>query len=185
MSNWVDLSDQIADFSDKIVHYLEELNILDKVELLQADHLGLRFENVEQIENIKSELLKEGKIISSAVVNGREILIFEMTKPIEFDKWQVECIELPYPKPNQEYMDGWEHVEFVIPSDANTMEEFREDFKDYFSENYDLISREDYSESVPQAESDQLPNPSIVLRKDKNITIKFHPRSIKRVVSEK
>ena len=99
-------------------------------------------------------------------------------------EWNVECVELPYPKPNQSYQDGWEHVEFVIPSQAMDMDELRADFVKFFPE-IDIEALKEkgvYSEEVPHAEGDQLPNPSITLCKSKMLSMKFHAHTIAQVV---
>jgi predicted metalloenzyme YecM len=185
-SSWDILQKELLiSFLPKVRNYLQELNVLSQVEMLQADHLGLRFKNIETIENLKKELGKVGKMISSAVVNGRKIFIFELNNPLIFGDWHIPCIELPYPKEKQEYADGWEHIEFVIPSNASSLENFKKDFMSFLPLlNIDkLIEEDQYSESVPKVEIVQLPNPSILLNKSLNLTIKFHPKPIKDIVS--
>ena len=176
---------ELTDFEERISQYLEELQITEKVQPFFVDHLGLRLKNTNDILVLKNELLEKGQIISSAIINGRKILIYKLDTPIQIQNWHVPCIELPYPKPDHSYPDGWEHIEIVIPSSAVTLEEFKDSFKSYFSE-IDIESlkqKGQYSEDEPRSESDQLPNPTIALRKNKNTAIKFHARTIEQIVS--
>ncbi len=179
------LGKELQDFEDRIFQYLTELGISEKVRPLFADHVGLRFKDASDIQALKNELEVKGNILSSAIVNGREILIYKMTLPIKLKDWFIPCIELPYPKPDHSYPDGWEHIELVIPSSATTLDELRNDFQNFFPEiNIDSLKQKgQYSEDEPKSESDQLPNPTIALRKDKNTTVKFHARTIEEIVS--
>jgi len=184
-SNWDILkSEELPLFLENIESYLIELNLSEKVQPLHLDHLGLRFEDMGQIEFLANEIGSEGELISSAIVNGRKILIFELKIPLIFGKWEVPCIELPYPKNPHEYSNGWEHLEFVVPSEAKSLEDFRKDLLDFIPDlNIEKLKlKHEYSESLPKADSDKIPNPSIILRKEQNIAIKFHPNSIKKVV---
>ncbi len=66
-----------------------------------------------------------GKVISQAQINGRPIIVIEFDKMLESRGWKIECLELPYPAEGKIYpTEGWEHVEFVIPSHAETADEF-------------------------------------------------------------
>lgn len=179
------LGKELQDFEDRVFQYFTELGIFEKVRFLSADHLGLRLKDVSDIQALKNDLEKNGSMISSAVVNGREILIYKMILPIKIKNWSIPCIELPYPKLGHSYPDGWEHIEMVIPSSAMTLDELRHDFQVFFPDiNIESLKQKgQYSEDEPKSESDQLPNPTIALRKNKITTIKFHARTIEEIVS--
>lgn len=179
------LNKELKEFEERIVQFLSELGIQEKVESLFVDHLALRIKDTNDILSLKNELKSKAKVISSAIVNGREILIYKLNNPLQLRNWFVPCIELPYPKPDHSYPDGWEHIEIVFPSSATTIEALRTDFQNYFSEmSIDVLkSIGQYSEEIPQTENEQLPNPSIILRKNKNTAIKFHARTIEEVVA--
>jgi uncharacterized protein len=183
---WNLMIKKLPSFLQEIEKYLKELNLLEKAKLLESDHLALRFKNIDDVKKIEKELSEKNKIISSAIVNGRKILIFELVNPFKFNDWQINCIELPYPKENQDYPDGWEHIEFVVPSKSESLESFKNDFEKYFFElNIEkLIENGQYSESFPvkESESKELPNPTISLQKRLGLAIKFHPKSIKEIV---
>ena len=174
----------LKEFEGRIFQYLDELRIQEKAQSLFVDHLGLRIKEVNSIAALKNELDIKGKTISSAIVNGREILIYKLNSPLRLGSWSISCIELPYPKPDHSYPDGWEHIEIVIPSSATTLAELRHDFQNFFPEvNIESLKQKgQYSEDEPRSENDQLPNPTIVLRKSKDTTIKFHARTIEEVV---
>ncbi|MDP4001063.1 MAG: VOC family protein [bacterium] len=183
--NLQQLLEELQGFEERIIRYLTELKIQDKVQFLFVDHLCVRLKDINNILLLKKELGTKSKIISSAIVNEREIIIYKLDTPVRLQNWFVPCIELPYPKPGHSYPDGWEHIEIVFPSSAKTIEGLRTDFQNYFPEiNMDTLKENgQYSEEVPKSESDQLPNPSIVLRKNKNTAIKFHAQTIEKVVS--
>lgn len=182
----MNIFDKLPLFLDEIERYLKELGILEKVKLLQADHIAIRFKEIEKVKQFENKLGKNNKIISSAIVNGRKILIFELKKPVKFRNWEINCVELPYPKENQKYPDGWEHIEFVISSNSKNLDDFRKKIKNYFPElNIEKLNRTgQYSEAFPVKDGDtkELPNPTISLQKRLGLTIKFHPKSIKEVV---
>ncbi len=69
-------------------------------------------------------------MISQAKINGRPIIVIEFDKALESRGWKIECLELPYPAEGKIYPnESWEHVEFVIPSHAETADEFLADLK--------------------------------------------------------
>ena len=91
-------------------------------------------------------------------------------------------MELPYPKQNHDYADGWEHIEFVLNDAENTMDGVRRALQEKFKLDFDLLkSKYNYSEDEPHAEGDQLPNPTIGLKVN-GVGIKFHAKPIQEVV---
>lgn len=183
-TTWTSLQSSLPDFYTRIDSFLCELDISDSVKHLSIDHAGLRFGDKSDVDRLREELSHHGHCFSAEIVNGREILLFQLNEPLQFGHWNIHSIELPYPKPGHDYEDGWEHIEFVIPSDADSLDQIRKNFLEAFPSltiEY-LQNTYRYSEDMPLAESDQLPNPTIAIRKDKNLCIKFHPKSIQEVV---
>lgn len=176
--------EELRAFAKRISDFLNELGIAARVRGLVLDHICVRLGEVADVETARERLSENGKVISSAIVNGREILIFEMDEPIRIGDWAVPCIELPYPKSDHGYPDGWEHAEFVIPSEETTLVGFRADFSGFFPGlDIEELRREGIlSESEPESESDQLPNPTVTLRKDTRTAVKFHPCPIVEIV---
>lgn len=181
---WNTLQDSLTNFHERITLLTNELHIADTAEKLIIDHAGIRIAEKADVDSFREELAQYAHCFSSEIVNGREIMLFQLHEPLRFCVWEIPCIELPYPKVHHEYKDGWEHIEFVVPSEATTLEHMRQDFNAQFPicDIEEIKVRYAYSEDVPAAESDQLPNPSIAIRKDKNTCIKFHPKSIQEVV---
>ncbi len=69
--------------------------------------------------------LAYGEEISCAQINGRPIIVIRFNQPLQVSHWQIECLELPYPAQGKTYLEqSWEHVEFVIPSQALSAEAF-------------------------------------------------------------
>jgi len=182
--NWAFLKDDARRFFGEVEQFLGELGIEHLVKNLESDHMGVRCENPDTVAQLSSEIQSEGTLLSSSIVNGREIQILELASPLTLGTRSVHCVELPYPKQNHAYTDGWEHIEFVIPSSARTLSEFRSEFIQTFPriDMPHLAALGIYSESLPQAGDDQRPNPTIELTKSKNLTVKFHPASIKEIV---
>lgn len=153
---------------------------------LEIDHIGLRVANPENVGKLAEKLDREsiGRThLSKAVVNGRPIMIYELSSPIKIGEHTIPCVELPYPSNNHDFpRDGWEHAEFVIPSEASSGDEFLKEFREMFpSYNGDL------KVDSPKVEGEQLANPTIIIRnpEDKMQCIKFHPRPIKEIVLTK
>lgn len=167
----------------KLNEALEALDMLEECKGLEIDHICVRLKNESDIDALKIQLHEAGKTISSVNVNGREISIIQLDEPLDVDPWQTYGVELPYPKANHNYADGWEHVEFVLRAAENTMDGVREAFMDKFAhlDRSQLEGKYAYSEDEPQADRDQLPNPTIGLRVN-GIGLKFHANPIQVVV---
>lgn len=180
---WETLQAQVEVFSQQLDTALAELGISEKAKTLEIDHICVRLKNNSDVADLKEQLTRMGQIISSANVNGREISIIQLDKAIQLGSWRVYGVELPYPKPNHDYSDGWEHVEFVLPGAENTIDGVRHAFMDTFAE-LDLDHLQNtyaYSEDDPQADDKQLPNPTVGLKVN-GIGLKFHANPIQVVV---
>lgn len=181
--SWSTLQTQLADFSERLNTSLQELGIQDICTDLSIDHICVRLKETNDVENLKQELELLGKIISAVNVNGREIMIIQLNQAIDLGHWKTFGVELPNPKPNHNYHDGWEHVEFVLSDAENTMHGVRKAFTEKFP-NLNIQKLKDdysYSEDEPHADGDQLPNPTIGLKVN-GVGIKFHANPIQKVV---
>jgi|AntRauTorckE6833_2_1112554.scaffolds.fasta_scaffold10168_3 predicted metalloenzyme YecM len=170
-------------FSEKLKLSLRELGIQDECSKLEIDHICVRIAKETDVDSLKNELENVGQIISAVNVNGREIMIIQLTDALHLGAWRTNGVELPYPKPNHKYEDGWEHVEFVLEGAENTMGGVRKAFFECFPDlNVEhLKSDYAYSEDEPHADGDQIPNPTIGLKVN-NVGIKFHANPIQKVV---
>lgn len=182
---WEQLFSTTDDFSRKLNESLAELGIFDKCQDLIIDHICVRLKNNSDVESLKQSSANIGQIISSVEVNGREISIIRLSTPLKIGNWQVGCIELPFPKPNHSYQDGFEHVEFVLDDTENTMTGVQRSFTKRFDlDKETLVGKYSYSEDETHAKGDQLPNPTVGLKVD-GVGIKFHAISIEEVVGFK
>lgn len=182
---WEHLLKTAPPFVRDIKWFLGELGIQELAITLDADHLGLRLADPGAVRALHDELLNLGhESISDAIVNGRMIHIIRLKEPLAIGPWSIPCIELPYPKTGHAYEDGWEHIELVLPTEADSLDGFRHVFAAAFpSLDIAVLAKAGlYEETDPHSEEDQLPNPSLVLEKRKGLTVKFHPRSIEEVV---
>ena len=125
---WNSLLSQTEVFTNILINALDELGIRDTCKDFEIDHICVRLKDTDDVENLKQDLELVGEIISAVNVNGREIMIIQLNQPISLGDWQTYGIELPNPKPNHNYQDGWEHVEFVFSNVENTMNGVREAF---------------------------------------------------------
>lgn len=180
---WKDIREQEELFSSRLTGALSHLGILEQCKGFSICHACVRIKNPDNVTEVKENVSHVGKIISSAIVNGREILIIQLDVPLIVGNWSVNGIELPYPKQNHSYEDGLEHVEFVLPDIENTMGAVREKVVEIIKNVSfeELKQKYSYSEDEPEAEGDQKPNPTISLKVD-GIGIKFHALSIQDVV---
>jgi|SRR6185369_15655850 len=80
---------------------------------LLCDHICYRVADAHRYENLQSGLKTYGELISEAVIGGRPISTFHLREPYRFQGNNIDCIELPSPKPGSSYPEGWEHAEFV------------------------------------------------------------------------
>jgi predicted metalloenzyme YecM len=181
--SWVALQGNIEPFTRKLFSALTELGILEQCQKLSIDHICVRLEDVASVDHLKQQLVKVGQIISSIPVNGREIIIFQLSQALDLGPWHTYGVELPYPKSSHSYADGWEHVEFVLAGAENTMNGVRQAFKKTFLklDKDQLAAEYAYREDEPQAAGDQTPNPTISLKVN-GIGLKFHARPIQAVV---
>ncbi|BDR14183.1 VOC family protein [Vibrio sp. STUT-A11] len=172
-------------FVDKIEALASMLRL--DLSLAQADHIALRINDTETAQQAHQAWAQYGKVISQAQINGRPIIVIEFAKMLESRGWKIECLELPYPAEGKLYpTEGWEHIEFVIPSHAETADEFLADLKhtypDFGAQFYKL---EDMGVKIklssPKGEGERLNNPTVAF-KYQGVCIKLHPYSLKAIV---
>ena len=104
---------QIPEFLKKMFHALNHDRI--DVAAYELDHICYRVESTERYEELKKQLLQQGTLLGETPINGRPIATYKLIKPATFKERTIPCIELPAPKQNTFYPEGFEHAEFVIP----------------------------------------------------------------------
>lgn len=154
---------------------------------LVPDHVALRINDQDSAEQAHTEWKNYGTEISNATINGRPIIVIELSrKPTLFGN-EVECLELPYPAKGKHYpQEGWEHVEFVVPSEASNANDFLKELKNKFpvlAERWSAFEESGIKTklSSPKGEGERLPNPTVAFKKN-GVCIKLHPWSLKQVV---
>lgn len=136
-------------------------------------------------------LLKGGMmatLLKESLVNGRSIALLTFHQPLPFCGQAVSVLELPFPKGKTYPVEGWEHIEIVVPMlDGETVEQWIErcDKRWALSENPQIKLKI----SEPKVSGERLPNPSIAISlADKTLqnhcTIKLHPHSIEKICKE-
>lgn len=96
--------------------------------------------------------------------------------------WQIECLELPYPAQGKTYPEqSWEHVEFVIPSQALSAEAFCEELKGGYpslAEKWHQLNELGIKVklSSPQGEGERLANPTIAFQWQGGVLSCIHTR---------
>lgn len=128
LNSWENLQKSLETFTNLLTSALDIAGIRKEAEQLPIDHICIRLDTPVKVDALKKELEDKGEIISSVDVNGREISMIQLHTPLKIGKWSVSAIELPYPKENHNYSNGWEHVEFVLPEAENTMGGVKESF---------------------------------------------------------
>ncbi|MDF2155279.1 VOC family protein [Vibrio sp. CAU 1672] len=158
------------------------------VSLAQADHIALRINDPQTAQQAHAAWCDYGSVISQAQINGRPIIVIEFAHALESRGWKIECLELPYPAEGKLYpAEGWEHVEFVIPSHAESAEEYLADLKHTYPA-FGLRCNEleklgvKMKLSSPKGEGERLSNPTVAF-KYQGVCIKLHPHSLKHIVA--
>lgn len=153
----------------------------------QADHIALRVNDWATAEALHQAWLTYGEEWSNNEINGRPIVIIGLHQPIVLGEWQIEAIELPYPKAGKVYeKEGWEHVEWVIPSKISDLNEWQ----NHLAKTFPCLSRSEaewktlgvkVKASSPSGKQERLPNPTVAYKKG-NVCLKLHPCTLKAVL---
>jgi len=153
----------------------------------QADHIAMRINEQDLAKQAHQEWQEYGQVISQAQINGRPIVVIAFDKPLESHGWSFECLELPYPAEGKIYpKQGWEHVEFVVPSMAQTADDYLADLQNQFPEfaaQWERLPELGIKTklSSPKGEGERLNNPTVAF-KWQGVCIKLHPHSLKKIV---
>ena len=172
------------DFEQKIQTLAAEIHL--DLSQYEIDHLSLRV-NYEQTANTwLTRLLAYGSVLSDNLINGRVIYLIQLHEPLRLAQQEVDVVELPFPKDKHYPQETWEHIEVVVPFLPNeTAAEWLARIKNTFWGNQS--ERFTVKTSETKGDGEKLLNLSVAvsfLDKTQNPTcIKFHPYSIKQIVS--
>ena len=177
---------EIDGFMDKILNLCKQLSL--DLSRYQADHIALRINSADVAKAAHQEWLEYGQVISEAIINGRPIIVMQFKQPIVTKVGEIECLELPYPAPNKSHpIEHWEHIEFVVPSQAITADDFLADLCTRFPDLSTKLAYLDESGidmklSSPHGEGERLANPTVAFKLN-GVCIKLHPHSLKNIVA--
>lgn len=179
------MKQNLAQFIEKI----EQLTALLEIELsgCQLDHIAMRINELTLAKLAHQAWSQEGDVISQTHINGRPIIVIAFNQPLVANNWQIECLELPYPAEGKIYPEqGWEHVEFVVPSDAQTADEYLQHLKQQFpnlASGWSGLAGKGIKVklSSPKGEGERLNNPTVAF-KWQGVCIKLHPHSLKKII---
>jgi predicted metalloenzyme YecM len=176
---WVDFGQRITAFIDQLG--LENLS-------LYCDHAALRVNDNHMAQLLADEFSQHGKIISNNIINGRPILIIKLTEPLVIGAMHIQCVELPFPSDKAYPVEGWEHVELVFPSQAQTCDELVAELIEKVPQLADIIAGNDsensdikVKQSSPKGDKERLANPTIAFKAN-GICVKVHPHDIQKIV---
>ncbi|QYJ84924.1 VOC family protein [Shewanella mesophila] len=170
-------------FSEQILDFMAELN-LDTLKL-NCDHVALRVNSVAAADSLSTYFAKQGNVISNNIINGRPILIIELDTPMRLGEMLIECVELPYPSDKPYPVEGWEHIELVLPSEAQTCEQLQHELLAVVPQLGPILAGQTtikVKQSSPKGEHERLANPTIAFKRD-NLCIKIHSHGIKAVIA--
>ncbi len=171
------------------------LNIQKLIDILhldlhayQMDHIALRINESELATAAHQAWLSEGVEISNAQINGRPIIVLAFHQPLNSGIGPIECLELPYPAQGKSYpQQGWEHVEFVVPSEATDASLYLQDLLarfPAFAAHWDELEARgvEVKLSSPKGEGERLANPTVAF-KYQGVCVKLHPHPLKAIIA--
>ncbi|MEN5015218.1 VOC family protein [Erwinia sp. Eh17-17] len=176
-------AEELSDLVNDLPRFLHSLNQLaQRLDLalddLEVDHIAVRCHQNTTAERWKQGLLRCGSLFSEKIIAGRPIALFELTTPLAVGPWNISVIELPWPGQRLYRHEGWEHIEVVLRGDEQTLG----------ARALALMGDEGLTQpgisvktSAPQGQGERLPNPTLAVT-DGQVTIKFHPWSLKEIV---
>ena len=82
-------------------------------ELTDYDTVCYRVETNDRYIEVQRELGHVAVLLDESEVNGRLISVFRLHKPQMTDGFMTRFVELPQPKPNNQYKEGIQHLQAV------------------------------------------------------------------------
>lgn len=173
-----------ADFERKI-RQIGEIAGIPLAEF-EIDHLAVRMNELGTAEQWRALLLEGAEVLKESDVNGRTISLFRLHQPLMFCGQQVSVFELPFPKGKIYKEQGWEHIEAVVPMQAN---ERVEQWIARVCEQFRLVNHSALALKIsqPKVIGERLPNPTIAISLSdatyqNHTCLKLHPYSINDVI---
>jgi predicted metalloenzyme YecM len=153
----------------------------------ELDHIAMRINNPALATAVHLAWLQVGTEVSCTEIAGRPIVVIELRHPLQLGSWETRHVELPYPAPGKIYpRQGWEHVEFVIPTAVDSVDLFKQNLFQRFPslrQQWGKLHqhRIGVKLSLPQAEGERLANPTIAFQWQ-GLCLKLHPHSLREII---
>jgi predicted metalloenzyme YecM len=125
MANWQQI-DELNDISADLPRFTDALSGLARrlgldIAPLDADHISLRCHQNATAERWRRGFEQCGTLLSENTINGRPICLFKLDEPVAVAHWRFSVVELPWPGEKRYPHEGWEHVEIVLPGEADAL----------------------------------------------------------------
>ena len=109
---------EICELRSKACTFLDEVFsrlAQNEVEVFNwsIDHLCYRVETIEKYHDYKRLFYDLGELLVESTINGRPISTFKLYTPLLYKDYLIDLIELPAPKVNTSFHEGFEHFEVV------------------------------------------------------------------------
>lgn len=148
------------------IEKLLEVHSID-VSNYYLDHMCYRVDTKSRYSELLSIISNEGELLSESIVGGRPITTFKINCFASYLGQEISVVEIPSPKDSNLYVEGFEHVEFVIDCSLASF------IKKYSEVNFDVKN------------IDKIINPEVRLRNSENsISIKFHTESLENIIAQ-
>ena len=106
------LEASLREFCQRLISQLELSDFIQ--DITQLDHACYRVSDLTSYEAYKKVFSTCGHLLSEAYINGRPIATYKLNQSITLDqRFKIDVIELPAPKPGSSYDEGFEHIEAV------------------------------------------------------------------------
>ena len=175
----------LSQFERKILQITQTIGL--DLSQFQIDHLAVRMNTVGTALEWRNLLLENATLLKESEVNGRPIGLFELHQAVKFSGQFVKIVELPFPKSKIYPVEGWEHIEIVVPF---LEKESVEAWIARMITTYQLDNHPSLNVKISQPEviGEILPNPTVAISMKAetlcyNVCLKLHPYDIKSVIS--
>ncbi|NKF52481.1 VOC family protein [Shewanella sp. WXL01] len=181
--NYQTLQQSWPQFSNDINKLVARLG-LDKLSL-ECDHCALRVNSTESAQLLVQAFEKDGQVISNNMINGRPILIIKLDQPLMLGEQAISCVELPFPSSKVYLVEGWEHIELVLPVNVSSCDELASELVARVPSLQGVLAGETdikVKMSSPKGDNERLANPTIAFKHD-NLCVKVHPHTIEAIIA--
>ena len=175
----------LSQFEQKILQITQTIGL--DLSQFQIDHLAVRMNTVETALEWRDLLLENATLLKESEVNGRPIGLFELHQAVKIGEQFVKIVELPFPKRKIYPVEGWEHIEVVVPF---LEKESVEAWIARMITTYQLDNHPSLNVKISQPEviGEILPNHTVAISLEAetlcyNVCLKLHPYDIKSVIS--